>query len=80
MIVKAPKCTVAVQSLLFLSYYVSSSGIIPLPTKVAAIYDFKLSRPKRQFKTYLGVTPKYDLIDTVRIPPLGFSPSLLDVA
>ena len=27
-----------------------------------------------------SVTLKYGLIDTVQIPPLGFSPSLLDVA
>ena len=33
---------------------------------------------QKNFKS--GVMLKYSLIDTVRIPPLGFSPSLQDVA
>ena len=59
LVVKAPKCIVAVQSLSFLGYHVSSGGIAPLPTKVAAIRDFKLPRTKRQLKTYLGMYQFY---------------------
>ena len=59
LVVRAPKCIIAAQSLSFLGYQVSSKGLAPLPIKVAAVRDFKLPRTKKQLKTYLGMYQFY---------------------
>ena len=59
LIVKESKCILASETLSFLGYSVSSSGLSPLPSKVSAIQDFQLPRTTRQLKTFLGMYQFY---------------------
>ena len=61
LVVKESKCFFAVHSLSFLGYQVSPEGLAPLPSKVSAIKDYQLLRPKRHLKPYLGMYQFYDL-------------------
>nr|VZI33372.1 unnamed protein product [Spirometra erinaceieuropaei] len=53
------KCVLGVPSLEFLGHLVDSHGIRPLPSKVAAIWDFPLPTSKRQLQRLLGMVKFY---------------------
>ena len=59
LILNSRKCVIAVHSLLFLGYRVSSTGVAPLEAKVAAIQNVDLPRTKRQLRRYLGMYQFY---------------------
>ncbi|BHF62508.1 hypothetical protein SprV_0200549000 [Sparganum proliferum] len=53
------KCIVGATSLEFLGHLIDSSGIRPLPSKVAAIRDFLAPTSKRQLQRFLGMVNFY---------------------
>ena len=59
LILYSHKCVIAVYSLLFLGYHVSSTGVAPSEAKVAAIQNGDLHRTKRQLRRYLGMHQFY---------------------
>ncbi|BHF62327.1 hypothetical protein SprV_0200530900 [Sparganum proliferum] len=53
------KCILGATSLEFLGHLIDSSGIRPLPSKVAAIRDFPAPTSKRQLQRFLGMVNFY---------------------
>ena len=55
LILNSHKCVIAVHSLFFLGYRVSSTGVAPSKAKVSAIQNVDLPHIKRQLRRCLGM-------------------------